>query len=38
MFILMQVVGGLAAVCLARFWHPTLHTADLVEPEALAAS
>ena len=33
MFIVMQVVGALIAVGLARFWHPTLHTADLVEPE-----
>ena len=33
MFIVMQVIGALAAVCLARFWHPTLRTADLVEPE-----
>jgi glycerol uptake facilitator-like aquaporin len=33
MFVVMQVVGASAAVSLARFWHPTLHTADLVEPE-----
>jgi glycerol uptake facilitator-like aquaporin len=33
MFIVMQVIGALIAVGLARFWHPTLHTADLVEPE-----
>ena len=33
MFIVMQIVGALAAVALARFWHPTLHTADLVAPE-----
>ena len=33
MFVVMQIVGALAAVGLARFWHPTLHTADLVEPE-----
>jgi arsenate reductase len=33
MFVVMQVVGALGAVGLARFWHPTLHTADLVEPE-----
>ena len=35
MFIVMQVVGALAAVVLARFWHPRLHTADLIEPEAV---
>ncbi len=34
MFIVMQLVGALAAIALARFWHPTLHTADLVEPES----
>lgn len=34
MFVVMQLVGALAAVALARFWHPTLHTADLVEPES----
>jgi len=33
MFVLMQIVGALVAVALARFWHPTLHTADLVAPE-----
>ena len=33
MFIVMQVAGALCAVGVARFWHPTLHTADLVEPE-----
>jgi glycerol uptake facilitator-like aquaporin len=33
MFVVMQVIGTLAAVTLARFWHPTLHTADLVEPD-----
>jgi arsenate reductase len=33
MFVVMQVAGALGAVSLARFWHPTLHTADLVEPE-----
>ena len=38
MFVVMQIVGALGAVCLARFWHPTLHTADLVEPEALEPS
>ena len=32
-FVVMQVVGALGAVALARFWHPTLHSADLVEPE-----
>jgi len=36
MFVLMQVIGALGAVGLARFWHPTLHSADLVEPEAAA--
>jgi arsenate reductase len=34
MFIVMQVAGALVAVALARFWHPTLHSADLVEPDA----
>jgi arsenate reductase len=33
MFVVMEVSGALAAVALARFWHPTLHTADLVVPE-----
>jgi glycerol uptake facilitator-like aquaporin len=33
MFVAMQVVGALLAVTLARFWHPALRTADLVEPE-----
>jgi glycerol uptake facilitator-like aquaporin len=33
MFVVMQVVGALVAVALARFWHPTLRSADLVEPE-----
>jgi glycerol uptake facilitator-like aquaporin len=33
MFVVMQIVGALVAVGLARFWHPTLRTADLVEPE-----
>ena len=33
MFVVMQVAGALVAVVLARFWHPTLHSADLVEPE-----
>jgi arsenate reductase len=33
MFIVMQVTGALVAVALARFWHPTLHSADLVEPD-----
>ena len=32
MFVALEVVGALVAVVLARFWHPTLHTADLVEP------
>jgi arsenate reductase len=32
-FVVMEIVGALLAVGLARFWHPTLHTADLVEPE-----
>ena len=38
MFVAMQIVGALGAVCLARFWHPTLRTADLVEPDALEPS
>jgi glycerol uptake facilitator-like aquaporin len=38
MFIVMQVVGALAAVGLGRFWHPTLHSADLVEPEPAEGS
>jgi len=33
MFIVMQVAGALVAVVLARFWHPTLRSADLVTPE-----
>jgi len=33
MFIVLEVAGALVAVVLARFWHPTLHSADLVEPE-----
>jgi arsenate reductase len=33
MFIVMQVIGALAAVVVARFWHPTLRSADLVVPE-----
>ncbi len=33
MFIVMQIAGALVAVVLARFWHPTLKTADLVLPE-----
>jgi len=33
MFIVMQIIGALVAVVLARFWHPTLKTADLVLPE-----
>jgi len=33
MFVVMQVIGALVAVALARFWHPSLHSADLVEPE-----
>jgi glycerol uptake facilitator-like aquaporin len=33
MFILVEIAGALVAVGLARFWHPTLHTADLVNPE-----
>ena len=32
-FVVMQVLGALGAVSLARFWHPTLRTADLIEPE-----
>jgi arsenate reductase len=32
MFVVLEVAGALVAVLLARFWHPTLHTADLVEP------
>jgi arsenate reductase len=33
MFVVLEVAGALVAVALARFWHPTLHTADLVAPE-----
>jgi hypothetical protein len=33
MFIVTQIAGALVAVVLARFWHPTLKTADLVLPE-----
>jgi glycerol uptake facilitator-like aquaporin len=33
MFVVLQVVGALVAVALVRFWHPALHSADLVEPE-----
>jgi glycerol uptake facilitator-like aquaporin len=33
MFILLEIAGALVAVGLARFWHPTLHTADLAKPE-----
>jgi len=32
-FILLEIAAALVAVGLARFWHPTLHTADLVKPE-----
>jgi glycerol uptake facilitator-like aquaporin len=32
MFVVMQVVGALAAVGLARYWHPTLRDADLIVP------
>jgi glycerol uptake facilitator-like aquaporin len=33
MFIVLEIAGALAAVLLARFWHPTLRSADLVVPE-----
>jgi glycerol uptake facilitator-like aquaporin len=33
MFVVLEIAGALVAVGLARFWHPTLHTADLVTPE-----
>jgi arsenate reductase len=33
MFVVMQIGGALIAVGLARYWHPTLKTADLVLPE-----
>ena len=33
MFIVLEVAGALAAVLVARFWHPTLRSADLVIPE-----
>jgi hypothetical protein len=29
----LEIAGALVAVVLARFWHPTLRTADLVKPE-----
>jgi len=38
MFVVMQLIGALVAVALARFWHPSLHSADLVEPEAAERS
>jgi glycerol uptake facilitator-like aquaporin len=34
MFVVLEVAGALVAVVLARFWHPTLHSADLVAPES----
>ncbi len=34
MFIVLEIAGALAAVVLARFWHPSLRSADLVAPEA----
>jgi glycerol uptake facilitator-like aquaporin len=37
MFVVFQVVGAVGAVLLARFWHPTLHSADLLVPEVEAA-
>ena len=33
MFVVLEIGGALVAVVLARFWHPTLHSADLVAPE-----
>jgi arsenate reductase len=33
MFVVLEVAGALVAVALARFWHPTLRSADLVAPE-----
>ena len=37
MFVVLEIAGALVAVVLARYWHPTLHTADLVEPEEAAS-
>ena len=34
MFVVLEIAGALIAVVLARFWHPTLRSADLVVPEA----
>lgn len=33
MFVVLEIAGALVAVVLARFWHPTLRSADLVAPE-----
>jgi len=33
MFVVLELAGALVAVVLARFWHPTLRSADLVAPE-----
>jgi glycerol uptake facilitator-like aquaporin len=38
MFVVMQLVGCIVAVVLARFWNPTLPAADLVVPHADLAS
>jgi arsenate reductase len=32
-FVVLEIAGALVAVVLARFWHPTLQSADLVVPE-----
>jgi arsenate reductase len=32
LFVVAQVVGGLGAIALGRFWYPTLRAADLVVP------
>jgi arsenate reductase len=38
MFIVLEVGGAVVAVGLSHFWHPTLRTADLVDPEEADAS
>jgi glycerol uptake facilitator-like aquaporin len=38
MFIVMQLLGGLVAVVLSRYWNPHIHAADLVVPHSLEAS
>jgi arsenate reductase len=41
MFVVAQIIGATIAVALAHFWHPSLHTADVIvpsEPEPERAS